>query len=199
MTRVTEINGAELKLDATIFFAFSGGQESDYGTIQGIPVISARKQEQDIVYTLPNDHDLSVDQQVKIDIDWGRRYRLMRLHFAAELVLELFYKELNGIEKVGAHIAQNKARIDFAWPQSIAPLLPEFAQKANQIIHADLPIHTGYDDEENERRYWEIEGFSKVPCGGTHVRRTGEIGPISLKRENKAKGKERVEIYLHVE
>ena len=199
MTRVTEINGAELKLDATIFFAFSGGQESDYGTIQGIPVISARKQEQDIVYTLPNDHDLSVDQQVKIDIDWGRRYRLMRLHFAAELVLELFYKELNGIEKVGAHIAQNKARIDFAWPQSIAPLLPEFAQKANQIIYADLPIRTGYDDEENERRYWEIEGFSKVPCGGTHVRRTGEIGPISLKRENKAKGKERVEIYLHVE
>jgi len=120
----------------------------------------------------------------------------MRLHFAAELVLELFYQTLNGVDKVGAHIAQNKARIDFVWPQSIAPLLPEITQKANQIIADNVPILTGYDDEENERRYWEIEGFSRVPCGGTHVRSTGEIGALRLKRENKAKGKERVEIYL---
>ena len=199
MARVADINGAEIQLDTTIFFAFSGGQESDHGTIGGLPVIAARKQERGIIYTLPDDHGFYVGQQVLIEIDWVRRYRLMRLHFAAELVLELFYKALNGVDKVGAHIAQNKARIDFAWPQSIAPLLPEITQKANQIIADNVPIHTGYDDEESERRYWEIEGFSRVPCGGTHVRSTGEIGPLRLKRENKAKGKERVEIYLQGE
>ncbi|MFZ6692998.1 alanyl-tRNA editing protein [Undibacterium sp. SXout20W] len=199
MARVADINGAEIQLDATIFFAFSGGQESDHGTIGGLPVIAARKQERGIIYTLPDDHGFYVGQQVLIEVDWVRRYRLMRLHFAAELVLELFYKALNGVDKVGAHIAQNKARIDFAWPQSIAPLLPEITQKANQIIADNVPIHIGYDDEENERRYWEIEGFSRVPCGGTHVRSTGEIGPLRLKRENKAKGKERVEIYLQGE
>ena len=199
MARVADINGAEIQLDTTIFFAFSGGQESDHGTIGGLPVIAARKQERGIIYTLPDDHGFYVGQQVLIEVDWVRRYRLMRLHFAAELVLELFYKALNGVDKVGAHIAQNKARIDFAWPQSIAPLLPEITQKANQIIADNVPIHTGYDDEENERRYWEIEGFSRVPCGGTHVRSTGEIGPLRLKRENKAKGKERVEIYLQGE
>ena len=199
MARVADINGAEIQLDATILFAFSGGQESDHGTIGGLPVIAARKQERGIIYTLPDDHGFYVGQQVLIEVDWVRRYRLMRLHFAAELVLELFYKALNGVDKVGAHIAQNKARIDFAWPQSIAPLLPEITQKANQIIADNVPIHTGYDDEENERRYWEIEGFSRVPCGGTHVRSTGEIGPLRLKRENKAKGKERVEIYLQGE
>ena len=199
MARVADINGAEIQLDATIFFAFSGGQESDHGTIGGLPVIAARKQERGIIYTLPDDHGFYVGQQVLIEVDWVRRYRLMRLHFAAELVLELFYQTLNGVDKVGAHIAQNKARIDFAWPQSIAPLLPEITRKANQIIADNVPIHTGYDDEENERRYWEIEGFSRVPCGGTHVRSTGEIGPLRLKRENKAKGKERVEIYLQGE
>ena len=194
--RVVAVSGPHVQVDQTIFFAFSGGQESDHGTIQGWPVISAEKQEHDIIYTLPDDHDLKVDQSVLIEIDWSRRYRLMRLHFAAELVLELFYTALNGVDKVGAHIAMHKARIDFVWPESIAPLLPEITDKANQIIAADLPIQTGFDNEENERRYWEIAGFSRVPCGGTHVRSTGEIGPIRLKREKKAKGKERVEIYL---
>jgi Ser-tRNA(Ala) deacylase AlaX len=194
---VASVNGTDITLDSTIFFAFSGGQESDQGTIQGIPVISARKDGLDIVYTLPQEHSLAVGQKVVIEIDWARRYRLMRLHFAAELVLELFYKELEGVEKVGAHIAQNKARIDFAWPQSISPLLPKFTEDANRIIGSDLEIRTGFDDEANERRYWEIEGVSRVSCGGTHVRRTGEIGPISLKRDNIGKGKERVEIYLN--
>lgn len=196
-TVITSVNGSDITLESTIFFAFSGGQESDQGTIQGIPVISARKDGLEIVYTLPKEHGLSVRQKVGIEIDWARRYRLMRLHFAAELILELFYKELEGVDKVGAHIAQNKARIDFGWSQSISPLLPKFAEVVNRIINSDLEIRTGFDDVANERRYWEIEGLTRVPCGGTHVRRTGEIGPIRLKRDNIGKGKERVEIYLN--
>lgn len=193
---VTSSIGPEITLDSTIFFVASGGQEGDQGSIGGVEVLSARKEGLEIIYTLLPDHGLAIGQRVQIGIDWVRRYRLMRLHFAAELVLELFYKGLDGINKVGAHIAQNKARIDFSWPVSISPLLPQFAEDANRIIASNLEIRTGFDDEENERRYWEIEGFSRVPCGGTHVRRTGEIGPIRLKRENIGKGKERVAIYL---
>jgi alanyl-tRNA synthetase len=194
---VSSVNEVEITLDSTIFFAFSGGQESDQGCIGGFPVLSARKAGLEIFYTLPEKHGLSVGQKVVIEIDWARRYRLMRLHFAAELVLELFYNELEGIDKVGAHIARDKARIDFAWPQSISPLLQKITEEANRIISSNLEIHTGFDDEINERRYWEIEGFSRVSCGGTHVRRTGEIGHIRLKRNNIGKGKERVEIYLN--
>ncbi len=195
-TVVSSVEGGEIELHSTIFFAFAGGQESDHGTIEGIPVVSARKAGLRIKYTLPTDHGLQVGQPVHVEIDWGRRYRLMRLHFAAELVLELFYKELNGVEKLGAHIAQDKARIDFAWPESIAPLLPVFSEKANRIITSNLAIRTGFEDVSNERRYWEIQGFSRVPCGGTHVRSTGEIGQIRLKRNNIGRGKERVEIFL---
>lgn len=193
---ITSCAGAEIELASTIFFAFSGGQESDHGTIGGVPVESARRQGLRIVYTLPLDHGLCTGDTVKVEIDWTRRYRLMRLHFAAELVLELLYRQLEGIDKVGAHIAPGKARIDFAWPRSLSPVLPAIALQANQIISSDLEIRTGFDDEVNERRYWEIEGLSRVPCGGTHVRRTGEIGPIRLKRDNIGKGKERVEIHL---
>ncbi|PKO65655.1 MAG: alanyl-tRNA editing protein [Betaproteobacteria bacterium HGW-Betaproteobacteria-16] len=195
-TTVTSVSGPDITLSETIFFAFSGGQESDAGTIEDHVVSAAQKQGQEIVYTLADDHGLVTGQSVFVQIDWVRRYRLMRLHFAAELVLELFYKKLSGVSKVGAHIAQDKARIDFAWPESIAPLLPSMASDANSIIAADLEIKTAFDDEPNERRYWEISGFSRVPCGGTHVKRTGEIGTIKLKRNNKGRGNERVEIYL---
>jgi Ser-tRNA(Ala) deacylase AlaX len=195
-TTVAAVDGANVTLQSTIFFAFSGGQESDAGSIGGHPVLAARKDGLEIVYTLAEGHGLIAGQAVRIEIDWARRYRLMRLHFAAELVLELACKALPGVDKVGAHIAQDKARIDFVWPQSIAPLLPEIAAEANAIVAADLPIVCAFDDEAGERRYWEIAGFSRVPCGGTHVRRTGEVGAIRLKRNNIGRGKERVEIYL---
>ena len=193
---VASVYGADITLLETIFFAFSGGQESDHGTIAGWPVLAAKKQGREIVYTLADKHGLAVGQLVQIEIDWHRRYRLMRLHFAAELVLELVCKTLVGVDKVGAHIAQEKARIDFAWPESIAPLLPQIEAQVNAIIGADLAIRTAFDDEPNERRYWEVEGIARVPCGGTHVRSTGEVGALRLKRTNKGRGNERVEIYL---
>ena len=195
-TNVATVSGADITLSETIFFAFFGGQESDIGTINDQTVLVAQKRGLDVVYTLAEGHGLVAGQSVLVQIDWARRYQLMRLHFAAELVLELFYKNLGGVNKVGAHIAQDKARIDFAWPESIPSLLPLIESDANAIISVNMEIITGFDDEQNERRYWEISGFSRVPCGGTHVKRTGEIGPIKLKRNNKGRGNERVEIYL---
>ncbi|MEI6733819.1 MAG: alanyl-tRNA editing protein [Comamonadaceae bacterium] len=197
-TNVATVSGADITLSETIFFAFSGGQESDIGTIDKQAVLVAQKRGLDVVYTLAESHGLVPGQSVLVQIDWARRYQLMRLHFAAELVLELFYKNLAGVNKVGAHIAQDKARIDFAWPESISPLLSLIESGANSVIAENVEIMTGFDDEQNQRRYWEISGFSRVPCGGTHVKRTGEIGPIKLKRNNKGRGNERVEIYLTI-
>lgn len=195
-TTVAHVDGAAIRLESTILFAFSGGQESDHGTISGRPVLSARKDGTEICYMLPEGHGLAPGMPVEVRLDWPRRYRLMRLHFSAELVLELFYRSLAGVGKVGAHIAEEKARIDFVWPESISPLLPSIEEAANEIIASNVAITCGFEDELMERRFWEIAGFSRVPCGGTHVRRTGEIGRIRLKRNNIGKGKERVEIYL---
>jgi Ser-tRNA(Ala) deacylase AlaX len=64
------------------------------------------------------------------------------------------------------------------------------------MIEANQEIISAFSDEEKEERYWEIRGFARVPCGGAHLRRTGEIGEIELKRKNPGKGKERIEIYL---
>ena len=194
-TAVDAMEGNSIFLKETIFYALSGGQESDTGTIGEYPVLAAKKNGLDIAYTLPETHTLKPGDPVRVEIDWERRYSLMRLHFAAELILELAYQNLAAIEKIGAHISQDKARIDFFWPENIAAHFPLLTLKANDIISRDLAIVSAFSVEPNEKRYWEIEGFARVSCGGTHLKRTGEIGRIELKRKNIGKGKERVEVF----
>ncbi len=194
--RVTSVSGNAIALDRTIFYAASGGQESDTGTIGGRRVLKAEKTGTEICYTLEDPHGFKTGDEVTVKIDWPRRYRLMRLHFAAEIVLEIVYQSFGRPLKIGAHISEDKARLDFAWEGKISDIFPALLDRAVKIIGADLPIRSEYSDRGQEQRYWEIEGFARVSCGGTHVRRAGEVGPIRLKRNNIGKGKERIEIYL---
>jgi Ser-tRNA(Ala) deacylase AlaX len=193
-TTITSVNGNVIVLAETIFYAFAGGQESDAGTIGGLPVLEAVKDELEIFYTIAN-HSFQAGDKVQVKIDWQRRYKLMRLHFAAEIILELVYQTIPQIEKIGAHIAEDKSRIDFEWGENIASLFPKLLAESETLIRANHPIISAFSDEASERRYWEIEGFARVSCGGTHLKRTGEVGQLSLKRKNVGKGKERIEIY----
>lgn len=195
-TVVTLVNGDQVKVDSTIYFAFSGGQESDSGSLGGYPVINAEKRGLDIVYTLPHEHALRVGDFVTWQIDWERRYRLMRLHFAAEMVLQFIYRLRPGIERIGAHIAQDKARIDFASDSSLSPLFAEIESTALDLTTRDLPILTDFSDVQAQRRFWKVDGFATMACGGTHPKSTDEIGALKLKRKNTGKGKERIEITL---
>jgi Ser-tRNA(Ala) deacylase AlaX len=195
-THIRAVNGQDVTVAETIFYSFAGGQERDTGTIGTYPVLDAHKDELEIIYTLPLGHNLQVGDAVTMTIDWERRYRLMRLHFAAEIILELVYQNLTGIEKIGAHIAADKSRIDFIWHENIAQHFPLLTAKANELITAQHPIVSAFSDEPTERRYWEIAGFARVDCGGTHIKHTGEVGTIELKRRNIGKGKERIEISL---
>lgn len=196
-TVVESVSGAFVTLKDTVFYAFSGGQESDQGLIGDYPVINARHNQLDIEYELPAGHRLKAGDPVKVLINWPRRYDLMRLHFAAELILELTSQRFQGIEKIGAHISREKARIDFYLSENITPYLPELTNAARLIIDQNLVITSAFSDEVNQRRYWEINGFARVPCGGTHLKRTGEVGLLTLKRNNIGKGKERIEVYVN--
>ncbi|MBN1637299.1 MAG: alanyl-tRNA editing protein [Deltaproteobacteria bacterium] len=194
--KVTSIDGNVITLDKSIFFAVSGGQDSDSGTIGAHRVIDARKVSLEILYTIEGPHTLQRGDEVLIEIDWEKRYRLMRLHFAAEIVLELMYRNYQHPVKIGANISVDKARIDFIWQGNISETFPLIEKKASLLIDSNLPIISEFSDSIREERYWEIEGFAKVACGGTHIRHTGEINTIRLKRNNIGKGKERIEIYL---
>lgn len=195
-TTVTEVRENVVTLRETIFFAFSGGQESDRGTIGGHEVLDARKIGAEIFYTLPAGHRLKAGDLVKVEIDGPHRLALMRLHFAAELVLWTMLARHGAPEKIGAHISPDKARIDFLWEGSIAPVLPDVADCVNRLIEENLPIESAFSDEAAERRFWRIDGVGEMACGGTHPKRTGEIGPVRLRRRNIGSGRERIEITL---
>ena len=195
-TSVATVAGDEVTLEATILYALSGGQESDAGEIGGRRVRGAEWRGFEIVYALEPGHGLAPGQAVRLRLDWPRRYRLMRLHFAAELALETVNRRLAQPAKLGAHIAEDKARIDFAWSGSLAPHLPAIDADVAALVAADLPIVSAFSDEANERRFWRIDGFGEVPCGGTHLRRTGEVGALKLARRNPGKDRERIEIVL---
>jgi Ser-tRNA(Ala) deacylase AlaX len=194
-THVTSVDGNRVLFDATIAYSFAGGQESDKAWVNGIPILDSMREGNLIYYTLPEGHGLSAGDAVTMTIDWPRRNRLMRLHFAAELILEIVTQNYHW-EKVGAHIAETKSRIDFKSDVNASTLFDAILTQYNEIIRNNLSIEKGYSDIENQRRYWKIEGFAQVPCGGTHVNTTSEVGFVTLKRDRPGKGIERIEIRL---
>lgn len=194
-TRITAINRNEILFEETIAYSFSGGQESDLAFINDLQILGSRMEGSLIYYTLPEGHGLSRGDEVHMTIDWERRHRLMRLHFAAELILEIVTQKFF-LEKVGAHIAEHKSRIDFIYDENISAHFESILSAYNAIIEADKPIETGFTDVEAQKRYWKIDGFAQVPCGGTHVKSTAEVGFVTLKRSHPGKSIERIEIKL---
>ncbi|WP_395825242.1 hypothetical protein [Collimonas sp.] len=94
-----------------------------------------------------------------------------------------------GIERIGAHISADKARVDFSHESSIAALFPQIEQEAAALSQADLPIVTALTDEAAQRRYRKVAGLARMACGGTHPRSTAEIGLLKLKRKTLARAR----------
>ena len=195
---VAEVEGDEVLFDRTIAYHFSGGQESDKATVNGIPILSSRMDGLNIRYTVSPGHGLSIGDKVVMEIDWDRRNKLMRYHMLCELVLavtnryfgnipadvELKPEQIDnvGIVKVMARMTDSGAYVDFDHP-NFTTHLPAIQTELDRIIDADFPIEKGYLNEEKQERYWRIPGIALIPCGGTHVRSTGEVGKAILKRE----------------
>ena len=194
-TTVAAVEGNKILFAETIAYSFAGGQESDKAYVNGMSILDSKMEGNLIYYTLSDNHGLKVGDKVTMTIDWPRRSRLMRLHFAAELILEIVTQKYH-LEKVGAHIAEGKARIDFKSDTNVSTLFPAILAEYNAIIESNKPIEKGYSDIATQRRFWKIDGFAQVPCGGTHVNSTREVGFVTLKRDRPGKSIERIEIRL---
>jgi len=150
-----------------------------------------------------------------MEIDWQRRNRLMRYHMLCELVVAITNKYFSkverelrpedidnvGIVKVMAKMSDQGAYVDFDH-DDLRPHIPAIQSELNKIIAAELPIEKGYIDEEIQERFWRIEGLAIIPCGGTHVRSTRELGSATLTRarttnkNTRSKKAERVKIVI---
>lgn len=216
---VTAVDEAGIELDQTVFYYTSGGQPGDTGTLSGGDGVSIRivdtlkDRESGTVRHVPEEGAVpfSVGDKVTAVIDWDRRYRHMRMHTCMHLLCSTID---GGV--TGGSIGDGKGRIDFDLP--VVDLDKEaIAAEINKRIAENLPVTTSWiSDEEmaanmdmvrtmsvkppsgqGRVRLVNVEGADLQPCGGTHVKSTGEIGPIRVgKIENKGKHNRRVNLHF---
>jgi alanyl-tRNA synthetase len=198
--KVTSVEGRKVKLDKTIFYAVSGGQESDEGTINEIKVMSAlklgdRENIIDIEYELEKDPDFKIGTEVTIRINPERRESLTKLHSGAHIAYYFITEKFGKMKIIGSNIAQDHARVDFETDKNLGEGLEEIEEKLNNFLSGNHEVTRTRDEKLPDLMWWHCTQW-KMPCGGTHVKNTSEIGRLKLKRITKGAGKERIEIYL---
>ena len=216
VTAITPEGG--VVLDATVFYAASGGQPGDTGVLERadgtfLDVASAIHPDGDktaIVHGLAEGATPpSVGEAVIARLEWERRYRLMRMHTALHLLSVAL-----PFPVTGGSIGEEKGRLDFAMPEAPADL-QAIEDQLNAMVAAAHPVTTEWiSDEEmaanpdmiktmnvkppmgqGRVRLVRIGDIDLQPCGGTHVRNTAEIGRLVLgKIENKGKQNRRVNL-----
>ncbi len=192
---VRKISGKKVYLDKTIFFPFSGGQKSDTGTINTEKVVDVILEDNDIAHVMES-NNFKVGSKVKLAIDANKRLKTMKLHSASHIVGNFVGKVKGTEELAGSLVDHEKDRSTFLLKNKITPEeLKKIEDLTNEFISKNYDI-IRYPDEKNPNvLWWECNGI-KMPCCGTHVKNTAEIGKIKLKRESKGEGKELIETYL---
>jgi len=201
---VTRVDGPWVELDHPIIFAFSGGQQSDQGAIAGKQVQELEALDSGAIrYNLGDDHGLSEGDAVTQTIDFELRYRIMRVHTATHMAWAAMSEVMGAAEDlIGSNVHAGKGRIDWARDETVSPMVPQALERVAEIVARDLEVARFAEAEGSDRWLWELTGddldpaYWRMPCGGTHVKRTGEVGKVKLKRKNIGKGKERVEVTL---
>ncbi|WP_434731792.1 alanine--tRNA ligase [Thermogladius sp. KZ2Tp1] len=202
--RVLGVKGRLVVFDRTVIYPRSGGQDYDTGIVRSgkevYRVVEAYKFGNVIVHVLDREPSLRPGDAVVVEVDWGRRYRLMRHHTATHLVLAAARKVLGEhVWQAGAEKTVEKARLDVT---HYKPLTKEdvdaIEKEANRIVdlRIDLNVNTlsRFDAEKkygirlyqggsvysSNVRVVEIPGFDAQACYGTHVKNTAEVGGIKI-------------------
>jgi misacylated tRNA(Ala) deacylase len=214
---VTDQGG--IVLDRTIFYATSGGQPGDTGSLTAG---SVRIAIETAVYTdaakteiahvpAAGSPALNVGDQVTANIDWDKRYARMRMHTALHLLSAVLPYAVTG-----GSVGDSESRLDFDIPEAGLDK-DAITAKVAEMIASNVPVSSRWiTDAELEAnpglvktmsvkppmgtgrvRLIEIAGLDLQPCGGTHVRATGEIGAVRVTQiEKKGKQNRRVRLAL---
>ncbi len=215
--RVTAADERGIRLDRTVFYPEGGGQPGDVGALRladgsSVVIVDTRKGgSPDEVLHLPRPGGVlpPVGTAVVAELDWTRRHRLMRMHTCMHLLSAVVRGEVTG-----GQVGDGKGRLDFNLPDTKLDK-ERIAAELNRLIAEDRPTRPRWiSDEElaarpelvrtmsvkppmgqGRVRLLEIEGVDLQPCGGTHVARTGEIGPVEVvKIENKGRQNRRINL-----
>jgi alanyl-tRNA synthetase len=195
-------DGRTVYLDRTLFYPSSGGQPFDVGSIAGVAVVEVVDENDRIAHFLAA--PLLTVGEVAGEIDWTRRFDHMQQHSGQHLLSAVF-EELFGLHTVSFHLGAESATIDLEGGPVEARMVTEAEWRANQLVSENRAMDVRFEDaraaqglrkaseREGTLRIVSIDGLDRSACGGTHVRSTGEIGPILLRRTEKIRQSVRVE------
>ncbi len=202
--RVVEVAGDRVYLDRTAFYPTSGGQLFDVGALGDARVVDVVDEKERIAHVLEKPARFSPNDELKARVDWTRRFDHMQQHTGQHLLSAVF-EELFGHKTVSVHFGDESSTLDL----DVASLPKDRALKAerraNEIVFENRPVTVTFEDAASaaglrkatdrtgEIRVVEIEGIDRSACGGTHVRGTGEIGSVVVRRIEKSKQSTRVE------
>ena len=181
---------AAVVLDRTAFYPEGGGQPGDRGTLGGVPVLDVREKGGEVLHLLGGPAPRG---RVEGLVDWARRFDHMQQHHGQHLLSAAFERAL-GAPTVAFHLGQEICTIDLDCPASrIDDAALRLAEAgANEAVWRDLPVTArDYSPEElaalplrkepvKGSRVVVVEGVDASPCGGTHPRRTGEVGAVAV-------------------
>lgn len=204
--RVVEADdeGLRIYLDQTAFYPTSGGQPFDTGNIDGVPVVDVVDEDKRIVHVLQRPLTAQPGATVHGRIDWTRRFDHMQQH-TGQHVLSAVFAERFGLETVSVHFGAEVSTLDLGVGSVEPGQLVEAEKLANTVVFEDRPVAIAFEDaaramglrKPTERsgsiRIVGIEGLDRSACGGTHVRATGEIGAIQLRRVERIRQDTRIE------
>ncbi len=194
--------GTRVYLDRSAFYPTSGGQPFDLGTLGGVAVRDVVDEDDRVAHLLAA--PLAPGTTVEGEVDWARRFDLMQQHTAQHLLSAIF-ADRYGWPTVSVHFGDESATLDLDVGQVDAAVLREAERQANAIVTENRPVVVSFEDaatatglrKATERtgtlRIVSITGLDRSACGGTHVRHTGEIGVILLRKVERVKKQVRIE------
>jgi alanyl-tRNA synthetase len=210
-------DGPAVVLEETYFYAASGGQPADRGTIAGVPVVDVRDDGDDVVHELAESVDVEAGETVHCAVDDEFRTYCMRAHTASHVLYGAARRLCEELGYGGFDISSEKVRVDLATPTDVDDdLLVDLERLTNRAVWEsrsvtweEVPVADARSREEvafNTKteegvmagaetvRLVDVDGWDVAACGGTHVRNTREIGPVTvLDRSNPGEGLTRVE------
>jgi alanyl-tRNA synthetase len=193
----------EVVLDRTAFYPTSGGQPHDLGKLGDANVLNVRDEGDEIVHLV----DRALEPgEVNGCINWLRRFDHMQQHTGQHLLSAMFQKRF-GLPTVSFHLGAEICTIDVRGPAPSEESLEGVERASNQIIFEDRTVIVRYGTADQLSqlgvrkevgrvgilRAIEIESADLQPCGGTHVKSTGQIGLILVRRCTKVRQDWRVE------
>ncbi len=193
--------GRRVYLDRTAFYPTSGGQPHDLGMLGGVGVLDVVDEGERIAHLLAE--PLTSATEVEGVVHWPRRLDHIQQHTAQHLLSALL-EALLGAHTTSVHFGDETSTVDLDCEMMSEKQLATVERRANEIVMEDRPVTVSFEAADEVAglrkasrrtgtlRIIAIDNLDRSACGGTHVRHTGEIGPILVLGAERVKGTARV-------